>query len=192
MACGFASGLVIVYALLGLFAALAGKPFGALTQNPWIYFVMAALFVIFGALTIRGAGFELPAAISGRLDALRGQAVASHQGRAAWVGVLAAVVIGAVSGLIVSPCTGPVLAAALVHVAQTKSAVYGFSLFFAIGSGMALPFVFLGLFSAQLTRLPRSGEWMEVVKRAIGAVIFFAAIYFLNQGRRRSPRRSRA
>lgn len=182
LSAGFALGLVIVYAALGVFAALAGKPFGAATQNPWIYLVMAGLFILFAVLTVRGAGFELPAVVSWKLDALRGQAVAAREGRAAWAGVLAAVVIGAVSGLIVSPCTGPVLAAALVHVAQTRSALYGFSLFFAIGAGMALPFVFLGLFSARLSRLPRSGEWMEVVKRALGAVIFLAAVYFLNQG----------
>lgn len=182
LANGFALGLVLVYALLGTLAAILGKPFGSLTQNPWIYLGMTVLFLLFGLLTLRGAGFQLPAGVGNRLEGLRSRAVDAKAGSSLWVSVIIAILIGALSGLIVSPCTGPVLAAALVHVAQHQSALYGFCLFAAIGSGMALPFVFIGAFSADLTRLPRSGHWMEAIKRMLSGFIFLAALYFLAQG----------
>ena len=78
LALSFASGLVLVYAALGTVAALLGKPFGALTQNPWIYLGMTALFVAFGFLTLRGAGFQLPSGVVNSLEGLRGRAVAAR------------------------------------------------------------------------------------------------------------------
>jgi thiol:disulfide interchange protein DsbD len=181
LALGFAGGLVVIYALLGVLAALLGRPFGGLTQNAWIYLPMAGLFVLFGVFILRGAGFELPAGMGNRLHQLRGKMAVMQQGRAGWVGVVSAVVIGALSGLIISPCTGPLVAAAFLHVAQTRDVLYGLKIFTAIGAGMSLPFVLLGVFSAQASRLPRSGDWLEVVKRLLAALLFLAALYFVEQ-----------
>ncbi len=181
LALGFAGGLVAVYSLLGVLAALLGRPFGALTQNAWIYLPMAGLFVLFGIFILRGAGFELPAGVGNRLHQLRGKMAGMQQGRAGWVGVVSAVLIGALSGLIISPCTGPLVAAAFLHVAQTRDVLYGLQIFTAIGAGMSLPFVLLGVFSAQASRLPRSGDWLEVVKKLLAALLFLAALYFVEQ-----------
>src|SRR3954466_1288518 len=40
-------GLAVVYAVLGVIAGMSGTLFGSISTNPWLYFVMANLLVLF-------------------------------------------------------------------------------------------------------------------------------------------------
>ena len=44
----YVSGLALVYSLLGLLAGLTGTIFGAVSSNPWAYFVMANVLLVAG------------------------------------------------------------------------------------------------------------------------------------------------
>jgi thiol:disulfide interchange protein DsbD len=57
--------------------------------------------------------------------------------------------------------------------------VLGFSLFFVLALGLGIPFLFLGIFSSSLNRLPHSGAWMTWVRKIFGIVLIAMAIYFL-------------
>jgi thiol:disulfide interchange protein DsbD len=93
-----------------------------------------------------------------------------------WVDIF---VVGVISGLIVGPCTAPVLAAILVYVGSKQNVLYGFSLLFTFGYGVGFLLIILGTFAGLLTSLPKSGTWLERIKKLFGWVLIFAAEFFL-------------
>jgi thiol:disulfide interchange protein DsbD len=157
-------GIAAMYSSLGVAAALTGKAFGSVMQNPavigFVALVLAAMSAsMFGAFELR-----LPASWQSRLSGVGGA------GRAGAFGM------GLVSGIIAAPCTGPVLAAALTFVAATGSAPFGFSIMFVYALGMGLLFFLIGAFSISL---PKSGPWMDTVKSVFGVALLAAALVFL-------------
>ena len=59
------------------------------------------------------------------------------------------------------------------------SAWLGFVVFFTLSLGLGLPLFVLALFSGQLQRLPRSGEWMLWVRKIMAWVLVGMAAYYL-------------
>jgi thiol:disulfide interchange protein DsbD len=55
----------------------------------------------------------------------------------------------------------------------------GFVVFFTLSLGLGLPLFILAIFSGNLNRLPRSGEWMLWVRRLMGWVLVGMAVYFI-------------
>jgi thiol:disulfide interchange protein DsbD len=116
------------------------------------------------ALSMFGA-FELtlPSGLLNRLAAVGG------------IGFRGAFLLGLVSGLVASPCTGPVLTGILAWIATTKNLALGSvaMTFFALGLGV--PFFAVGAFALEL---PKSGRWMLSVKYVLGTVLLVVALYF--------------
>jgi thiol:disulfide interchange protein DsbD len=48
MTLAYVTGLALVYATLGLVAGLSGTLFGTISSNPWAYFAMGNLLLLFG------------------------------------------------------------------------------------------------------------------------------------------------
>jgi len=160
-------GMAITYALLGAVAALTGKIFGRIGSSPITYFFVANVCLFLG-LSLLGV-FSLPQ-ISVGLPKKRG-------------GYIGAFMVGVVSGLIVGPCTAPVLAAVLVYVGTHQNLLYGFSLLFVFGYGVGFLLILLGTFTGLLASLPKSGVWLERVKRGFGWFLIAAAQYlFIKAG----------
>ena len=91
--------------------------------------------------------------------------------------------MGVFSGLIVGPCTAPVMATILVYVGSRQNVLYGFSLLFAFGYGVGFLLILIGTFAGILSSLPKSGPWLEKVKKAFGWLLIFAAEYlFIKMG----------
>jgi thiol:disulfide interchange protein DsbD len=67
----------------------------------------------------------------------------------------------------------------LTWVAQIGSPWTGFVVFFTLSLGLGLPLFVLALFSGQIKRLPRSGEWMLWVRQLMGWVLIGMAAYYL-------------
>jgi len=55
----------------------------------------------------------------------------------------------------------------------------GFIIFFTLSLGLGLPLFFLAIFSGQIDKLPRSGEWMLWVRKLMGWVLVGMAAYFI-------------
>ncbi|MFH0794093.1 MAG: cytochrome c biogenesis protein CcdA [bacterium] len=163
----FVLGMVLVYSVLGVTAALAGSAFGSLLQSPVL---LSAVVILFVALALSMFGlFEiaLPPRIAGWFS-----------GTGPRGGFLGAFVLGAVAGIVASPCSSPVLASLLIHVGQTRDPWMGFLLFFTLASGMGVLFVVLGTFPSFLTSMPKAGPWMEEVKKVLGVTLIGAALYY--------------
>ena len=161
-------GLALVYASLGLLAGLTGTLFGFVSSNPWSYFAMANLLVLFALVMLDVIPLRLPAALLGRVtQAGRGGAMAG------------AFVMEAASGLVAAPCSAPVMAAVLTWVGTTRSGVLGFVYLFVFSLGMCTFLVVAGISTGALARLPRAGTWMLWVKRGFALLMLGAAEYYL-------------
>ncbi len=164
-------GLALVYASLGLLAGLTGTLFGTVSANPWAYFLMGNLLLVFGLMMLD----VVPLPVPQRLLTWAGTKGASSYP--------AVFVMGATSGLVAAPCGAPAFAGVLTWVASTQSPVWGFIYLFVFSLGMTTLLVVVGLSSGLAGRLPRAGRWTVWVKRA-GAVVLFAMAeyYFVRMG----------
>lgn len=165
-------GMALVYAVLGALSASVFSGITALMQSPAVVAPIAVLLLVL-AFSMFGA-FELqaPAFLRDRLAGPGG-------GRGGLLGVFA---MGMVAGLVASPCVGPFLAALLVWVATTGNWVLGFFSLFTFGLGMGLLLIGVGTFPALLGSLPRSGGWMDTIKRAMGLLLVVMAFWFVRPG----------
>ena len=158
-------GMATMYSALGVGAALSGRLFGSMLQNPWVLTAIAAALVtmalsMFGVWEIR-----MPTSLMNRAGARAGGAGAFGMGL--FVGVVAA------------PCIGGFIVGLLAFVAARQDPFLGFLFFFTLSVGLGLPYLFLAAYSGRLARLPRAGEWMDGVKRVFGWVLLAMAAYFL-------------
>ncbi len=159
-------GIAIVYASFGVAAAATGKAFGSISQKPSVLLVIGAFFYLMG-LSMMGL-FEI------RLPGLSGGATRRQ-------GLMGAFLLGAMSGLVASPCLTPVLAALLAYVAGTGNLVYGFFILFTFALGLGLLLVVIAVFSSFAAKLPKAGGWMNGIKVFLGIVLAGAGIYFLEK-----------
>ena len=160
----FVAGIVAMFVPLGVAAGLTGNLFGAALQNRWVITGISALFVLMAASMFGAFEFALPSSLNNRLATLGG------------IGIRGAFVLGLVSGLVASPCTGPVLTGILAFIAKTRSVVMGASAMAAFALGLGLPFFLVGAFAMQL---PKSGRWMVHVKSLFGIIMLVVAVYYL-------------
>jgi thiol:disulfide interchange protein DsbD len=152
-------GIVVMYASLGVVAALSGKLFGAWLQNPLVLIGLAVLMLVLASSMFGAWEMRVPQFIANR----------SH-GRSGFVG---AALMGLFVGIVAAPCVGPVVAALFILVASIGKPLIGFAMFGALGFGLGFPYL------AALSVLPKPGEWMVVVKKALGFVLVAEAFYFV-------------
>ncbi|MGE3772669.1 MAG: cytochrome c biogenesis protein CcdA [Gammaproteobacteria bacterium] len=159
-------GMALSYASLGAFAALSGKLFGQISTSPWTHFAVANLCLVFGLAMLDV--FRLP-----QLGLDAGPAQRGPQG------LFGVFLFGMAAGLIVGPCTAPVLGTLLVYVGSRQNLLYGFLLLLCFGYGVGFLLILLGTFTGLLSSLPRSGLWMERVKKVFGWGMVGVAEYLL-------------
>ena len=164
-------GMAVTYTALGGVAALSGKLFGQLQTNPWTYFVMANVCLLMGLsmLDVFMLPFRTP------------QFITRIQPRTQSKGFVSSFLIGAASGLVMGPCTAPVLAVLLGYVATRQEMLYAMSLLFVFSFGMGTLLIILGTFAGLLANLPKSGPWMIKIGRLFGWLMIAAGEYFLIQ-----------
>jgi thioredoxin:protein disulfide reductase len=162
-------GMALVYTVLGIAAALVGQSLGAWLQNPWVLGAFAVLLTAFAVTLIAGYDIALPQ--RWQVGAQR-----ASQGRSG--GKFAAVAaMGALSALVVGACMTAPLFAILAFVAHTGNAVLGGVALFAMGIGLGVPLLIIGLGAGTL--LPRAGAWMDGVKVFFGVVLLAAALWIV-------------
>lgn len=161
----FVGGLAVTYASLGVLSAALGKGFGSWLQHPAVTLSMAALFTALAASFVGFFRIDLPAGLKARMGRSRG-------------GLLGAALVGAATGFVAAPCAGPVVVGILAVISGTGDMVLGFfmMLFFALGMGVL--FFGIGLSTAFLDRLPRSGTWMERVEIVFAIAFLVVAVYY--------------
>ena len=87
---------------------------------------------------------------------------------------------GLLAAFVATPCTGPFMAAAM-GAALLLPPLEALVLFGALGFGLALPFLLLGLVPALRSRLPKPGAWMDTFRKwmALPMALTSAALVWL-------------
>ena len=165
---GYSAGVIVSFmALAGALLALrsAGETlgWGFQLQSPMFVAGMAILFFAFG-LSMSGA---LPIATLAE-DIPGGWRLQRPLVDAFCSGVLAV--------LVASPCTAPFMGAAL-GAAFLMSPAETLAVFFALGTGMALPYALLSAWPGALSCLPRPGAWMIRVKELLAFPMYATVVW---------------
>lgn len=162
----YSLGIALSYAAIGTFAALTGSMFGAALQNSWVLIGLSLLCI---GLALNAFGlYEIR--IPQPLMQLAG---------GSYRGVAGSFIMGLTMGIAAAPCVGAFVISLLAYVGQKGDVLLGFSLFFALGLGLATPFLILASFSGLMSKLPKSGAWMVYTKKLMGCLLFGAALYFI-------------
>jgi thiol:disulfide interchange protein DsbD len=165
----YVGSMAIMYGIMGLIVSLVGGVFGAWLASPPVVIAIVVIFVIFSLSMFGLYELQVPAGLRNKLGR-------SQKGGG---GVIGAIILGVVAALVVSPCVGPFVAGILLYVATSGSPIFGFLVLFIFALGLGTLFMLIGTFSNAINKLPRSGEWMEQVKKFFGFVLLLMALYFL-------------
>ena len=167
----YVQGMAITYSILGLIVASAGMQFQAALQHPLILGIFIGIFVLLALAMFGRYELQLPAKWQTRLTNL-----SNNQTPGSMAGVCA---MGALSGLIASPCTTAPLTGILLFIAQSGDLTLGFISLYVLSIGMGVPLVIFGITGSKL--LPRAGQWMNVVKVSFGFMMLSVAIVFVER-----------
>jgi thiol:disulfide interchange protein DsbD len=167
----YVQGMALTYTALGIVVAAAGLQFQAALQHPYVLIGLSVVFTLlalsmFGLFTL-----QLPSSLQTRLTLMSNR----QQGGSAG-GVF---MMGAIAGLICSPCTTAPLSAILLYIAQSGNMWLGGGTLYLYALGMGLPLILVTVFGNRL--LPKSGPWMETVKIAFGFVILALPVFLLER-----------
>jgi thiol:disulfide interchange protein DsbD len=162
----YIGGLSIINSVLGVVAALTGGLMGAMLQNPVVLVLVAAVLVFFATSLFGFWEIRLPSGLT----------QAASKSYAGYFGTL---FMGLTLGVVAAPCIGPFVLGLLTWIASMGSPWLGFIIFFTLSLGLGLPLFFLAIFSGQIDRLPRSGEWMLWVRKLMGWIMVGMAAYFI-------------
>ncbi|MBL4818793.1 MAG: sulfite exporter TauE/SafE family protein [Deltaproteobacteria bacterium] len=167
VAFSYVLGIVSLHTVLGVAFAYLGILAGSSFQSPWINAILAILLFVMALNLIGVFTWTLPAKATQFL---------SHVG--AQKGHKSAFLMGLVAGVIAIPCTGPILAGILALIAEKRDLVQGSFMMLAYSIGMGLPFLVLGTFSSSISKIPKSGPWMNRLKMLLGAIMVFLAAHY--------------
>jgi len=162
----YIGGLALTNSFLGVAAALTGGLIGALLQNTVVLITIAIVLAAF-ALSLFGF-WEI------RLPYWLTQAAAKS-----YTGFFGSFFMGITLGVVAAPCIGPFVLGLLTWVATLGDPLIGFFIFFTLSLGLGTPLFVLAMFSGHLAKLPRSGEWMNWVRRVMGWILLGMAAYFI-------------
>ncbi|RJX77928.1 protein-disulfide reductase DsbD [Pseudomonas sp. LS-2] len=161
--------MALIYAGLGVVAALLGSNLQSTLQQPWLLGSFAGLFVLLSLPMFGFFELQLPGFLRDRLE---------HAGRQRQGGSLVgAGVLGALSGLMVGPCMTAPLAGALLYIAQSGNALHGALVLFVMGLGIGLPLLLVVTVGNRL--LPKPGAWMDLVKGVFGFLLLGTALIMI-------------
>ena len=162
----FTLGLAITFVLMGVVASLVGGLLGGRTRL-WYYLVAGVCFII-GLQMLGIFQITLPSWFGGLREKIQAK------------GLLGAVLLGLISGLVSSQCATPVLAAILTYVmSQNSGMVYGAVLLFIYAMGRGIPILLAGTFTGVLKGFRRLGEWSAVFEKISGVIVLLVGVYFL-------------
>ena len=163
-------GMAVTYAAAGVAAGLSGTLISAALQNPWVLGSFALVFVVLSFSMFGFYELQLPTALQSKLSEESG-----HLQGGRGIGVF---LMGALSALIVGPCVAAPLAGALLYIGQTGDAVFGGAALFVMALGMGAPLIAVGIAGGSL--LPKTGPWMEGVKKAFGVLLLATAVWLVS------------
>jgi thioredoxin:protein disulfide reductase len=160
-------GIATMYSLLGVMAAFSGRLFGFWLQSPFVLASIGVLMLLL-ALSMFGAyNLQVPYWLTRRL------------GTGNFSGYVGTYISGMAVGVFAAPCIGPPIIALITFVGTQGDPVFGFWIFFILALGLGFPYLILGTFTGLIQKLPRSGNWMNWVKKVFGVVLIGLGLFYI-------------
>lgn len=164
----YASGIITTYTTLGIFAGLGSFTFGNYMGNTLFVWFISLIFFALGLAMVGFYEIQIPQSVTNRIFNIRG------------TGVISIFLMGLVAGFVAAPCTGPILASALIYISTGGSPLLGGIYLFFYALGLSIIFIVAGSFSGLLSKLPKSGRWMTVIRSLFAVAIISYSLYLLN------------
>ncbi|NLX94648.1 MAG: hypothetical protein GXY83_00590 [Rhodopirellula sp.] len=164
----YSAGLISVFFVLATLAAFLGFGWGQLFSIKEFNIALAAVVFAMG-LSFLGV-WEIP--IPGFVGTGRSNELAQREGAGG------AFAKGVLTTILATPCSAPFLGSALAWAIYQPPAII-YSVFAAIGLGMASPYLLIGTFPELMRFLPKPGAWMETFKQIMGFVLMGTVVFLL-------------
>ncbi|MGP5149057.1 protein-disulfide reductase DsbD [Vreelandella alkaliphila] len=168
-------GMVVAYTALGVAVGLAGSGLNihGYLQSPLVTMLFAGAFILLAFVMGGGVAMNAPGMAS-----LKARAH-NAQDKLNGMGLPGVALAGALSVVVVSPCVSVPLAGILVFISATGDAWIGGLALLGLSLGMGIPLIAIGTLGAKW--LPRSGPWMEVVKKAFAFMLAAVGLWLLGR-----------
>jgi len=160
-------GVSITYCTLAVLAGVTGQFFGQVQSSPFVILFIAVVLgffalMMFDVVKVPMLGFNI-------------------QNKIKTKNVFTIILFGIAAGLIIGPCTAPILGSLLLYISSKQDILRSVSLMFVFSFGIGTSLIIVGTFSGVLSSLPKSGKWMVRVKQFCGIVLSLASLYFFIQ-----------
>ena len=159
----FVLGICVSYTILGVIASVMGVFLGAFFINPVTQFVLALLFIFLGLSYLEVVKFHF--SFSSPDYSIKREE-------------LSLFLVGMVSAFAMLPCNFPVLGAILSLISLKKNILYGALALFLFSLGYCALLLILGFFTTLIRKIPKQGNWLIVIKRALGITLIIIGVYF--------------
>jgi len=165
--------LFMFWLLLGILLFLRAqgqqRGWGFQLQHPAFVAVMAAFFHLFG-MNLFGV-FEVGTSLLKVEDILRSsRKKLSADADSFLSGILATIVA--------TPCTAPFMGSALGF-ALVQPGYIAFVVFTALAFGMALPYLLLTFYPKWISKLPKPGPWMVILKQVLAFLMWATTLWLM-------------
>jgi cytochrome c biogenesis protein CcdA len=162
----FVFGLAVTFVVLGMIAALAGALYGEVSVA-WNW-VVAAVCLVMGLHLMGVLRFTIPVPFQVKPRAR---------------GVVGALVLGLLFGVVSAPCSAPILLVLLAYVAEPgSSVVYGGFLLLVYALGHSVLILIAGTsmgLARKLLESRRITRITEILRRGAGGLIVLVGVYFV-------------
>lgn len=166
----FIFGLAVTFTALGMFAALAGKMYGDVSEV-WNWFVAIVCVVM---------GLHLMGAINIPIWSIGGRFQPKTQG------LLGSFILGLLFGVVSAPCAAPILVVLLTYLAGSNSSVpWGGTLLLVYALGHSVLILIAGTSmgaARQLIENKKATRALEFLRQGAGAAIVLVGVYFAYRG----------
>jgi cytochrome c biogenesis protein CcdA len=166
----FVLGLAVTFTALGMIAALAGKLYGDVS-SAWNW-IVAAVCVVMGLHLMGALTIPIPS-LGGRLQPKTR-------------GLLGALLLGLLFGVVSAPCAAPILVVLLTYLAGSNSSIpWGGALLLVYALGHSVLILIAGTSmgaARQLIENQKATRVLGLLRRIAGATIVLVGAYFAYRG----------
>ena len=167
--------IFLIYALFSIPFHLLGSVnpqiFNEISTNPWLNIFFFVIFIVFAISFLGYFEITLPSSWVNKMDSN-----ASKFG-----GGLGIFFMALTLALVSFSCTGPILGSLLAGALSSDGGAWQLTMGLSgFGLALALPFALFAMFPGWLNNLPKSGGWLDTVKKTLGFVELALAVKFFS------------
>lgn len=168
----YGASIVVIYVILGLAVTLifGASALNALSTNAVFNILFFLMLVVFAASFFGAFEITLPASWSNAVDSKAEKTT----------GFLSIFLMAFTLTLVSFSCTGPIIGFLLVEVSTSGNIIGPAVGMLGFAIALALPFTLFAMFPSWLKSMPKSGNWMNVIKVTLGFLELAFALKFLS------------